>query len=75
MANKKNIFIIRADGTVRGGSGGLFNGGVLEASLQPGDVVVVPDKAFGGGFKWKETLQVAQLVSAMGIAIQVARGF
>ena len=75
MANKKAIFVIRADGSVTGGSGGLFSGGVLEASLQPGDTVVVPDRAFGGPVNWRNTLQVAQLVSAVGIAVSVARSF
>jgi protein involved in polysaccharide export with SLBB domain len=75
MANKKNIFVIRADGSVVGGNGGVFSGGALDAALQPGDMVVVPDKAYGGGMSWKNTLQVAQLVSAVGIAVQVARGF
>jgi protein involved in polysaccharide export with SLBB domain len=75
MADKKGIFVLRADGSVLGGKGGMFTGGALDAALQPGDMVVVPDKAYGGGFKWKETLQVAQLVSAVGIAVQVARSF
>ena len=74
-ADKKNIFIVRANGTVAGGPKGLFSGGALDASMQPGDMIVVPNKAVGGGFKWRETLQVAQLVSAVGIAVQVARGF
>jgi protein involved in polysaccharide export with SLBB domain len=74
-ADKKNVFIVRADGTVARGPKGLFSGGALESAMQPGDMIVVPSKAFGGGFKWKETLQVAQLVSAIGIAVQVARGF
>jgi protein involved in polysaccharide export with SLBB domain len=74
-ADKKNIFIVRADGTVAGGPKGVFNGGALEAAMQPGDMIMVPTKAFGGGIKWKQTLQVAQLVSAIGIAVQVARGF
>jgi protein involved in polysaccharide export with SLBB domain len=74
-ADKRNVFIIRADGTVAGGPKGLFSGGALESAMQPGDMIVVPSRAFGGGFKWKETLQVAQLVSAVGIAVQVARGF
>jgi len=73
--DKKNIFIVRADGTVTGGTKGLFNGGALDAALQPGDLIMVPSKAVGGGFKWKDTLQVAQLVSAVGIAVQVARSF
>jgi protein involved in polysaccharide export with SLBB domain len=72
---RKNIFILRADGTVVGGKKGMFSGGALEAPMQPGDMIVVPTKALGGGFKWRDTLQVAQLVSAVGIAVQVARGF
>jgi protein involved in polysaccharide export with SLBB domain len=74
-ADKKNIFIVRANGTVAGGGKGLFSGGALDVPMQPGDMIAVPNKAVGGGFKWKETLQVAQLVSAVGIAVQVARGF
>ena len=75
MANKKAICVIRADGSVVGGSGGMFSGSATDVALQPGDMVLVPDKAFGGGLNWKTTLQVAQLVSAVGIAVQVARGF
>jgi protein involved in polysaccharide export with SLBB domain len=75
MANKKASFVIRADGSVVGGSSGMFSGGVLDAALQPGDMVVVPEKAFSGTSRWKNTLQVAQLVSAVGIAVQVSRGF
>lgn len=74
-ADKKNIFIVRANGTVNASKGGMFGGGALDSALQPGDMIVVPSKAVGGGFKWRETLQVAQLVSAIGIAVQVARGF
>jgi protein involved in polysaccharide export with SLBB domain len=73
--DKKKIFIIRADGTVASGQKGAFTGGALEAAMQPGDMIVVPAKAMGGGFKWRQTLEVAQLVSAVGIAVQVARGF
>ncbi|MGH9512045.1 MAG: SLBB domain-containing protein [Terriglobales bacterium] len=75
MANKHAIFIIRADGSVAGSSGGLFSGSPLQASLQPGDTVVVPDRAFGGPVNWRNTLQVAQLVSAVGIAVSVAKSF
>ncbi len=75
MANKRAIFVIRADGSVAGGSGGLLGGGPLQASLQPGDTIVVPDRAFGGPVNWRNTLQVAQLVSAVGIAVSVARSF
>jgi len=74
-ANKKAVFVIRADGSVAGGSGGLFNGDALRAEMRPGDMVVVPEKAFGASTKWKNTLQASQLVYAVGIAVQVARSF
>ena len=75
MANRKATFVIRADGSVVGGPGGLFSGGVESAALQPGDMVVVPEKAYSINSKWKTTLESAQLAYAVGIAIQVARSF
>jgi protein involved in polysaccharide export with SLBB domain len=75
MANKKAVFVIRADGSVVGGSGGLFSGGVGRSALQPGDMVVVPQKVFSANTRWKNILQSAQLAYAVGIAIQVARNF
>jgi protein involved in polysaccharide export with SLBB domain len=74
MANKRAIFVIRADGSVGGGSTGIF-GGVERRALEPGDLVMVPEKAFSGTTKWKTTLQSAQLAYAVGIAIQVGRSF
>jgi protein involved in polysaccharide export with SLBB domain len=75
MANKKAIFVIRADGSVVGGSGGLFSGGVDRVALRPGDMVMVPEKAFSTNTRWQTTLQAANLAYAVGIAIQVARSF
>lgn len=75
MANKKSMFVIRADGSVVGGRGGMFTGGVAGAALMPGDMVVVPEKAFSGSSRWKNSLQAAQLVQAVAIAIQVGRAF
>jgi protein involved in polysaccharide export with SLBB domain len=75
LANKKSIFVIRADGSVAGGSSGLFSGGVESAAMQPGDMVVVPEKTFSISNKWKTVLDSAQLAYAVGIAIQVAKTF
>ncbi len=74
-ANKKAVFVIRADGSVAGGTGGLFTGGIGHEALHPGDLVMVPEKAFSGTTKWKQTLESAQLAYAVGVAIQVARSF
>jgi protein involved in polysaccharide export with SLBB domain len=72
MAERKRTFVVRADGSVAGGPGNILSGGALDTVLLPGDMVVVPDKAFGGGLRWKETLQQLQVVSAIGVAIAVA---
>jgi protein involved in polysaccharide export with SLBB domain len=74
-ANKKAVFVIRADGSVVGGSGGLFSGSAEHATLQPGDMVVVPEKGFSANTRWKNILQASQLAYAVGIAIQVSRSF
>ena len=75
MANKKAVFVVRADGSVVGGSAGMWGGGALNTELRPGDMVMVPEKAFSGTDKWKTLLQASQLTSAVGIGIQVARSF
>ncbi len=75
VANKKAMFLIRADGSVVGGRGGLFTGGALDAEVRPGDMLVVPEKAYSGTTRWKSTLEAAQLAYAVGVAIQVARSF
>jgi protein involved in polysaccharide export with SLBB domain len=66
LANKKAIFVIRADGTVIGAHGAsLFFGSALGQSLQPGDMVVVPEKALGGPPQWKQLFQAIQIGSSV----------
>jgi len=74
-ANKKAIFVVRADGSVVGGSGGVFSGRVDSAQLYAGDTVVVPEKAFKGTSRWKSALQVSQIVQAAAIAASVGKSF
>jgi len=75
MANKKAVFVVRADGSVAGGTAGLFSGGAESAALQPGDMVVVPEKTFSISKKFQNTVQAAQIATALGIAIEAARTF
>ncbi len=74
-ANKKGIFVIRADGSVVGGAGGLFSGGVESAAMQPGDMVVVPEKVITVSRAWTNTVQTAQILSAVALAVEAARSF
>ncbi len=73
MANKKEIFVIRANGSVVGrDSGGWYNGSVLEAKMQPGDIVVVPQKILGGSNVWRNMLATAQIAANIAITSHVA---
>jgi protein involved in polysaccharide export with SLBB domain len=72
-ANRKEIFIIRANGSVIGrNSSGLLQSGVLSTKLDPGDVVVVPQKVMGNSLFWKNLLTAAQLASSIAITAAVA---
>jgi protein involved in polysaccharide export with SLBB domain len=75
LANKKAIFVIRADGSVLGSKSSMWSGESLNSALQPGDTVVVPDKAVGGGVQWQTVLlgsQVASSAASIASAIFIA---
>jgi polysaccharide biosynthesis/export protein len=71
LANKKAIFAIHADGTVVGKQGWL-SGDSLNVALQPGDMVVVPEKALGGPPVWKGIFQNAQVLSSIATSAFLA---
>jgi protein involved in polysaccharide export with SLBB domain len=73
IANKSDIFVIRANGSVVGrGSGTFFDHDVLNTKLDPGDVVVVPQKIIGASVFWRNLLAVAQVSSSIAITAAVA---
>ncbi len=75
-ANKKSIFIIRANGAVLASSGeGLWRRSVLSAHLQPGDTLVVPERIVAGSAFWKNLLSTAQLGSSIAVAARIASSF
>jgi polysaccharide export outer membrane protein len=75
LANKKGAFVIRADGSVAGGPGGLFSGGMESTAMNPGDMVVVPEKVITISRTWTNTVQTAQILSAVALAVEAARSF
>jgi protein involved in polysaccharide export with SLBB domain len=73
IANTKQIFIIRANGSVVGREPNLwFDQNVLSTRLAPGDVVVVPQKIIGASLFWKNLLTVAQIASSVAFTAGVA---
>ena len=73
MANRKEIFVIRANGSVVGRrSGEWYNDNILDTRMDPGDVVVVPQKIIGGSMLWRNMLATAQIMSSIAITAHVA---
>jgi protein involved in polysaccharide export with SLBB domain len=72
VANRKEIFVIRANGSVIGRrSGEWYGADVLSTRLEPGDVIVVPQKIVGSLF-WRNLLTVAQISSSIAITAAIA---
>ncbi len=65
LADKKAIFVIRADGSVAGSAKGVWSGDSLGRALEPGDAVVVPEKALSGGVQWQNAFAAAQVASSV----------
>ena len=77
LADRKNIILIRADGSVVSSQSGpgWLKANVLDMTVRPGDTVFVPSKVLGGSQGWKNVAQTAQIMSALAIAAGVALQF
>ncbi len=76
MANKKATFVIRADGTVIGNHDSFWrSGNGLDTTLEPGDMVVVPEKALGGPPVWKTIFTNAQVMSSIATSAILAASY
>jgi protein involved in polysaccharide export with SLBB domain len=72
-ADSGEIFIVRVNGSVVGRrSSGWFGGDVLSTKLNPGDVVVVPQKIIGGSLFWRNLMSAGQLAASVAITAGVA---
>jgi protein involved in polysaccharide export with SLBB domain len=73
IADKKAVFVIRADGSVlsaKNNSSGWWVGDPLSASLKPGDSIVVPEMAPRIGTRnWTTALQAAQIATSVALTI------
>jgi hypothetical protein len=73
IANRHEIFIIRANGSVVGRrSGDWYDRDVLSTRLDPGDVIVVPQKIVGASLIWRNLLSTAQIAASIAITAAVA---
>lgn len=72
VANTKEIFVIRADGSVVGEHSSLWGGHSLSAELLPGDTVVVPEKAIGPSKNWQNLFTTAEVASSVATTVVLA---
>jgi protein involved in polysaccharide export with SLBB domain len=71
--NIKEVLVIRANGLVVGRrSAEWYESKVLDTKLEPGDVVVVPQKVFGGSATLRNLFASAQVLSSVGFAAALA---
>ena len=72
LADKKAVFVIRADGSVLAAKNNhtAWSGDPLDAVLMPGDVIVVPEKAPKVAARnWTTLMQSAQVATSVALAV------
>jgi polysaccharide biosynthesis/export protein len=72
LGDKRTAFVIRADGSVISSKGSIWSGSSFGASLQPGDSVVVPERAIGGPRDWGTIFSAAQVASSVASTVFIA---
>lgn len=71
-ANKKGVYVLRADGSVVPRGTGLFSSSLMSVRMQPGDTIFVPEKIVGGSMLWQNILGTAQIMSAAALPLAVS---
>jgi polysaccharide biosynthesis/export protein len=73
LANKKAVFVIRADGSVlaaKNNDPGWWSGDPMGGPLRPGDSIVVPEAAPRiGSRNWQNLFQAGQLAASAALAV------
>lgn len=72
LADKKAVFVIRANGSVISAknNSGWWSGDPMSSVLRPGDSIVVPEKALKVGPRnWGPILQAAQVASSVALTV------
>ena len=70
--DKKEVYVLRADGSVVTQSNRWINGSLMSLRLRPGDAIVVPEKLIGGSPVWRNVIAAAQIMSTVALTGAVA---
>ncbi len=67
--NKKDIYVLRADGSVVPRDSGWIGSNFMNLRMRPGDTIVVPEKLGGGSQTWEKVAATAQALIAVMIPL------
>jgi protein involved in polysaccharide export with SLBB domain len=69
--NKKDIYVLRADGSVVPRESGWTGNNFMRLRMRPGDTIFVPEKIVGGSKVWEQLATTAQMLTAVMIPLAV----
>lgn len=73
IADKRNIYVLHADGSVTPRQGGPWGRSDFDRMrMRPGDTILVPEKAQGNSQAWQNIVGVTQVVSAAAYPVALA---
>jgi hypothetical protein len=70
-ADKKRMYLLRADGSVVPKSQGLISNNFMNLHMRPGDIIFVPEKIVGASQAWQNVAATAQVLTAAMIPLAV----
>ena len=69
--NKKEIYVLRADGSVVPRANNWISNDFMDLRMRPGDTIFVPEKIIGGSLVWQNILGAAQIMSAAALPLAI----
>ena len=73
QGNKKELYVLRADGTIVPKQGkGFGSGDFMNLPMRPGDTIFVPEKIQGASQLWQNIVGTAQVVSAITLPLAIS---
>jgi protein involved in polysaccharide export with SLBB domain len=70
--NKRQIYVLRADGSVVPMGNSWVSGSFMDTRMRPGDTIFVPEKIISGSQLWQNILGAAQVASAAALPFAIA---
>ena len=73
QGNKRQLYVLRADGSVVPEEGrGWASGDFMALKMRPGDTIFVPEKVVGASHVWQNIVGTAQVISAITLPLAFA---